>query len=266
MEELKEFTNALLENKLFDSILTILVSILIYSIFKNMIKKIEKNDKLNGNVSRRGRTYLRLSTSILRYLFIIFTALIILQINGIDVTSLLAGVGIAGAILGLALQDALKDIIRGFSIISDNYFEVGDIVKYNDIEGKVLVIGIKSTKIQDILTGNIISIANRNIEEAAVISGLVYVTIPMPYELPVNEAEKIISNITSTIKDHNNVKSVKYLGVTELADSSINYLLEIKCKPENKFQVKRDALRTVLVEMNKNKIDVPYNQIDVHNK
>ena len=55
-----------------------------------------------------------------------------------------AGLGILGVIFGLAIQDWLKDIIRGSSILSDNYFAVGDVVKYKDIEGKVLVIEIKT--------------------------------------------------------------------------------------------------------------------------
>ena len=77
---------------------------------------------------------------------------------------MLAGVGIVSVIIGLAIQDALKDIIRGFSILSEEYFSVGDVVTYGDITGKVLVLGLKTTKIKDISTENIISIANRNIE------------------------------------------------------------------------------------------------------
>ena len=97
------------------------------------------------------------------YVIIVITVLLILQINGINVSSLLAGVGIMGAVIGLAIQDWLKDIIRGTSILSDNYFSVGDIIRYNGIEGKVVVIGLKTTKIQELKTGYIKSIANRKI-------------------------------------------------------------------------------------------------------
>ena len=192
--------------------------------------------------------------------------MILLQINGVDVSSVLAGVGILGEVFGLAIQDWLKDIIRGSSILADNYFSVGDIVKYKDIEGKVLVIGLKTTKIQDLRTNNIISIANRNIEEVEVVSNVIYVNIPMPYEVNVEEAEKVIDDIILNVKNNEEVEDCKYKGVNELADSYIKYLREVKNNPLYKLQVKRDTLRTVLLVMEKHNIEVPYTQIDIHEK
>ena len=63
-----------------------------------------------------------------------------------NVSSLLAGVGILSVIIGLAVQDALKDIIRGFSILSDEYFNIGDIILYKEITGKVITLRFKGYK------------------------------------------------------------------------------------------------------------------------
>ena len=57
------------------------------------------------------------------YLLIIINIFAILQINGINVESILAGAGIIGIIFGFAVQDALKDIIRGMTILTDKYFQ-----------------------------------------------------------------------------------------------------------------------------------------------
>ena len=188
------------------------------------------------------------------------------QINGVDVSSMLAGVGIASVIIGLAVQDALKDIIRGFNILSDHYFVVGDVVTYGEFTGKVLVIGLRTTKIQDIATDNVISIANRNIEQIQVVSRSLYVNFPMPYELPVDTAEEVIKEIMEEISKGNEVEEVEYKGVKELAESSIKYLLKITCPPERRLQVGRDVLGCILRVLEKNNIQVPYNQIDVHQK
>ena len=190
----------------------------------------------------------------------------LLQVYGINVSSVLAGVGIFGVVFGLAIQDWLKDIIRGSSIISDEYFKVGDIIKYNDMEGKVLVIGLKTTKIQELKTGNTVSIANRNIDEAALVSKLVHVKIPVPYDVPVKKAEAAIDDIVQAIQKNERVDQCRYLGVTELADSSIDYLLEIECNPLHKLQIRRDALRAILLGLEQHKIEVPFTQIDIHNK
>ena len=247
-------------------VLIIIVSILVYKIITNVIIKNIENKKFKIFNSKKSKTYIKLIRSICRYIFITVTLLLILQILGINVSSIVAGVGIFGVVFGLAIQDFLKDIIRGSSILSDDYFAVGDVVKYKNIEGIVLVLGFKTTKIQDLKTGNIISIANRNIDEIEVVSNYIYVRIPMPYEVPLDKAEKAINDIVNTVKENEYVMECNYKGVAELSDSSIQYLLEIKCNTLKKFQVNRDTLRVILVELGKHHIEVPFNQIDVHQK
>ena len=246
------------KSKIINSIIIIIVSIILYMIIAYLLEKGEKKDKSKIFKSKKSKTYLKLIKSVIRYVFIIITTLMLLQTNGIDVSSVLAGVGVLGVVFGLAIQDWIKDIIRGSSILSDNYFSVGDVVKYKGIEGKVLVIGLKTTKIQDIRTGNIISIANRNIEEVEVVSDFIYIIIPMPYEISVEKAEKTVNKIITKASELENVEAMRYLGVNDLADSSINYLIEL--------QIRRDALKIALKEMAKDGIEVPYKQLDIHQK
>ena len=266
MEKILDLMKKLWQMNIISSIVIVIVSIFIYKGITYFIDRGEKKDSLKLFAGKKNKTYLKLVRSLIRYIFIAVTILILLEVNGVDVSSVLAGVGIIGVVFGLAIQDWLKDIIRGSSILSDNYFSVGDIVRYNDMEGKVLVIGLKSTKIQELKTGYIRTIANRNIEEIDIVSNLIYVNVPMPYELPVSAAEKVIDDIVASIKKNKNVSGCTYVNVNELADSFINYYLKIECNQLYKLQVRRDALRTILVEMEKNKIAVPYTQIDIHNK
>ena len=263
---MENFINNLFQSKIVNSIIIIVVSFTIYRIVKSISAKSEKNNKIKDKLNKKSRTYIKMTNSIIRYVFIIITVLVLLQINGVDVSSMLAGVGIASVIIGLAVQDALKDIIRGFNILSDNYFAVGDVITYEGFTGKVLVIGLRTTKIQDIATDNVISIANRNIEQIQIVSDSLYVNFPMPYEVSIKVSEKVIDEIILSVKDTEFVQDAEYKGVTELADSSIKYLLKITCLPEKRLQAKRDTLRTILQVMAKNNISVPYNQIDVHQK
>lgn len=265
MENVNEIIKKIFENKLITSIIVIIVSMLIYNFLKILISRTTKTDKMK-NLSKKGKTYIKLTTSIMRYIFFIITVLVLLQINGVDVSSYLAGLGILSVIIGLAVQDALKDIIRGFSILSDTYFNVGDVVKYNGIEGKVLVIGFRTTKIQDLSTSNVISIANRNIEQVEVVSNKVYINVPMPYETPLKKAEDAMNDIVKEVCLNDKIEASRYLGVNKLDDSSILYLLEITCKPDVKLQARRDAQRVILEVLAKHKIEVPYQQIDIHNK
>ena len=179
---------------------------------------------------------------------------------------MLAGIGIISIIIGLAIQDYLKDIIRGTSIISDDYFSVGDVINYRGIEGKVLAVGLKTTKIQELATSNIYSIANRNIEEVAILSKLIYVRVPLPYELKIKEQHQVIDDIVSIVKNDELVENCESVGLTELADSKIEYLLKVTLDPINKLQARRNTLEHIIEGLEKNNIKVPYNQLDIHQK
>ncbi len=266
MDQIKEFMSNIMHMQFISSIVVVLMSIILYECIAHFLRKREKSSNLKMFKSKKGKTYYKLIISVIRYIFIVVTVLILLQVNGINVSSMLAGVGIMGVIIGFAIQDALKDFVKGFDIISDSYYNVGDVIKFKDIEGKVLSIGLKTTKIEDIRTGNIISISNRNIEQVEVVSNILNISIPMPYEIEVKKAEKVVRSISESIAEDELISSCEYKGVTDLAESSINYLIQAKCNSENKLQARRNILRCILVGLEKNNIQVPYNQIDVHQK
>ena len=266
MDKITNFIQKIPQKNIITSLIVIIISFFIYKIVTRFIMNSEKRAVANKRINNKSKTYFRLLNSIFKYIFLIITLLLLLQINGVNVSSMLAGVGIVSVIIGLAVQDALKDIIRGFSILSDEYFSVGDVVTYNDITGKVLVLGLKTTKIQDIATDNIVSIANRNIEQIQIVSKSLYINFPMPYEVSIDKAENVITEIVDELKKIDSVEDALYKGVSELADSSIKYMIKITCLPESRLQTRRDSLGCILRIFAKHKIEVPYNQIDVHQK
>jgi len=264
MKDFLKFVYKLMHTSVVKSLIVIIVCFILYKIVTYFLN--EKHTRIKLFSSNRSRTYLKMIKSMIRYLFIIITVLVLLQINGINVSSMLAGVGIVSVIVGFAIQDLLKDIIKGLDIISDQYFQVGDVIKYQNIEGKVISIGLKCTKVQDIKTSNIISISNRNIEQVEVVSNFINVEIPLPYELKVESAEFVIKEILKEIDRLESVEASEYRGVNKLDESSINYQLKVFCNPLNKLQTNRDVLRIILIVLNRNNINIPYRQIDIHDK
>ena len=85
---------------------------------------------------------------ITKILFLFIGLLWVLHLWGVDITPYLAGMGISGIVLGLALQDSLKNIFGGISLIVDKTFVVGEAIKLESGEvGRVQEIGLRSTKI-----------------------------------------------------------------------------------------------------------------------
>jgi small-conductance mechanosensitive channel len=82
-------------------------------------------------------------------LFLVFL-LMGLENFGINVTALLAGLGVGGIAIGLASQKILGDLFASISIVLDKPFRVGDFIRFNDSAGTVVHIGMKSTRIRSV--------------------------------------------------------------------------------------------------------------------
>lgn len=216
--------------------------------------------------TKKRKTYLRMLKSIICAAAIIIVVLIVLQLFGINVSSMLAGVGIASIVVGFALQDAMKDVFRGLEIVADNYYEIGDIIKFGDNLGQVMSINLRTTKVRDINTGNIVSIANRNIDKVEVDKGYIYLDAPFPLRIKPDAATSIMQEIVETIQKMPNVDSVVSQGVSNITSSSLDHHLQIVCDPINRLQVRRDCLGAIVETFAKHKVLLPYNQLDIHTK
>ncbi len=249
-----------------NSLIAIIIAIVLYFIITNIIiNKLERkyNTKLRN---KKYSTYIKLLKSVIRYVFIIVLIFILLKINGVNITAMAAGVGVFGIVFGFAIQDALKDIIKGIDIITDSYYQVGDIIRIDKYTGKVLAIGIKTTKIEDIFEKNIVSISNRNIEKVEVLSHMINIDIPLPYDLSLKDAENTIKYITDKISKIEKVENVEYRGVNDFAESSIKYQIKVYCPPIDKVQTRRDSLTCILKCLEEKEISIPFTQIDIHQK
>lgn len=263
-----KLTQFLTNRNLYVSAIVVVLGIAFYILIRKLTNRVL--DKRGHQMNRKKKTYAKLFNNIFKYIMLIIVIVTVLQINGVNVTSIVAGLGLVSVIAGLALQDALKDIIMGFNLIVDDYFAVGDVVRITGvdgqtIEGKVMEIGLKATKIKDTLAGNILVIANRNISQALTVSTMVDIDIPLPYEEKKEKIEKIIVEMLPQIAMIENVSNVEYKGIHKFDNSAIIYKIRFQCKPELRFQATRDANGIIKSTLDKNKVEIPYTQISVHN-
>ena len=240
----------------------LLISIMLYVIVHYIMKQSSVAKKLREN----NNNYILTIFSYVKYIYFLLVSLVLLQLNGVNVSAMLAGVGIVGIVVGLAVQDALKDIIRGINIISEGYFKRGDVVKYGDIVGEVIELRIKTTKIRDIYTDNIVSLANRNIEKVEVLTKTINLNVPIPYEVSLKDAEKCMVDMVKDVIRIDGVDEAEYRGITELGKSWIEYRLYVGCDPLHRVPIRRKVLRQILITLEEHNIKIPYEQIDVHSK
>ncbi len=257
MENIQKF---LVSPQFWTSVVIVLLCVLFWFLMSRFSKKIIKKRKMSGKNATSAKTLF----SIIKYVVMLFALLTVLQVNGINVSSMITGLGIAGVVVGFALQDILKDFIMGTNILWDSFYSVGDVVKYKEIEGKVISFNLKVTKIADIKTGNIFSVCNRNVSEIEKLSDWVILKIPVDYSEEKAKVEKVLLNSCKKIEKEEDVTLCEFKGLCELSQSSVEYMLNVHCNPEKRYAVRRVALGVIFDDLCENNIKIPYNQLDVH--
>jgi MscS family membrane protein len=168
---------------------------------------------------------------VIKITIIVFGTLIAVQNFGINVMSLIAGLGLGGLAFALAAKDTAANLFGSIMILSDNPFKVGDVIVADGTEGTVEAIGFRSTRVRTFYN-SLITIPNANLANANIDNmgqrkmrryratlGLTYDTSPEKIEEFVNECREIIKNHRLTNNDNFNVAFYGY------GDFSLNVLM-----------------------------------------
>ncbi len=161
-------------------------------------------------------------------LFIV-AAILILSNIGVNVTGLVAGLGIGGIAIGLAAQGIFADLFAALAILFDKPFRRGDVIAWETFSGTVEYIGLKSTRIRA-LTGEEIIVSNTNLlskvvrNNSHVASRKIVQTLSLIYQTPREVSEALPEMLRITIDA---VPNCTYLrcGLDAFAPSSLDYRL-----------------------------------------
>ena len=139
MPEFKLFNLTINVEDILVTIIYIFLGILIYQLLNKIIEKAFKLERIKKKEHKqKAETMKTIISSIIKYITVIVVVLAVLSLWGINVSTILAGLGITTAIIGLAFQDLAKDIIAGIAIITEDQFEIGDVIEVNGFMGEVL--------------------------------------------------------------------------------------------------------------------------------
>ena len=187
---------------------------------------------------------------------------------GIEVAPLLAGLGIAGFIIGFALQDTLSNFASGMMILAYQPFDVGDVIEAGGITGKVDKMNLVSTMVLT-FDNQLLIVPNKEIW-SGVIRNVTHqdkrrvdMTFGIGYSDDISKAEKVLSEIVAShdkvLKDPDPVIRLHTLG-----DSSVNFVVRPWTKTEDYWEVYWDVTRAVKRRFDEEDISIPFPQRDVH--
>ncbi len=266
---MKEFV----ESEIFTYIVTPVIYIGLAYIFYNLLtlflSKALNPQHIKNKNKKRVNTTLSLINNCLKYIVVFLTILVILNSYGIDVNSILAGVGIVAAVLTLAFQDLAKDFIAGISIVMEDQFEIGDDVSINGFRGNVIKMGLKTTRLRD-YTGAVQIISNHLITEVTNYSlnpSLAEVEVVVDKDNDLDKVESIINKTIANIDNtYENLKGKTELWGVELLDqNTVTYKIAVKVKTGQNSSIQRKIRRDIQAALTKGKIKMPQTHLEVNN-
>lgn len=137
--------------------------------------------------------------------------LLILQNLGVDITALVAGLGIGGVAVALAVQNILGDLFASLSIVLDKPFSVGDFLIIGDLLGSVEHIGLKTTRLRS-LSGEQLIFSNADLLGSRIrnygrmFERRVAFTLGVTYQTPREKLARIPTIIRGIIEEQENVR------------------------------------------------------------
>jgi small-conductance mechanosensitive channel len=130
-------------------------------------------------------------------------ALVVLLDNlGVNVTGLVAGLGVGGIAIGLAAQGIFADLFAALAIIFDRPFSKGDVINYDNSSGTVESIGLKSTRIRA-FSGELRVIANKNLldKEILNVTGRDHIRLPFTIGVAYETPPETLARIPDILKE-----------------------------------------------------------------
>jgi len=122
--------------------------------------------KFAEEIKQRANTMSSMLVKIGLGIIVILALITILSELGVNITALLAGVGIIGIAIGFGAQSLIKDYISGIFILLEDQYDIGDVVRVAGIAGLVEEVGLRRTVLRD-LDGIVHSIPNSEITTAS---------------------------------------------------------------------------------------------------
>lgn len=195
--------------------------------------------------------------------------IIILSYWGIQITPLVAALGVGGIAIGLGLQETLSNLFAGLHIVSDEPVRVGDYIEIGtDIAGTVEDIGWRSTRLKTI-QNNVIIIPNSHLSKSVVLnmsseSQEVSVVVPcgVAYGSDLDKVEKVILEAIKEYRKKNDYissESTPLVRFSEFGESNILFNVIVRADDyHDRFILKHEIFKLIKRTLNKENIEISY--------
>lgn len=257
----------LMKNKIIFALVAVAIIFVASKIILKILKKLV-NKLLEGKAVQKSslnqnkvNTISNAIYSVIRVVIIFIAITLILDVFGINTSTLIATAGVGGVALALGTKTVIEDFIKGILIIVDDKIRVGEWIKVAGIEGEVEDIDFRVTKIRDfngslhiIPNSQITSVQNFNRGEM-----IAEATFSVSYDTPLDEIKEMVDDISKKLLDKEENKGLfierfKIFEINSLEAFSYKVRITATVKDGEQWQIGRQAQEMIKYEMEKRKI------------
>lgn len=263
-EFVSDITNYFNPERFIPRVIAFLVILAIAIALTRLVRKSFKKLQSMHKISSIFGTLMR---KVLNAIIWVVAAVFILQDFGVDLTPVIAGLGISGVILGFALQETIASFFSGFIIAVKRPFEIGDYVSIGGTEGTVKTMDIMGVSLA---TGDnkLITMSNKNVWGSVIINSSaldkrrIDMIVPVAYDTDLVKAKDVISSVILSYPEVLKDPEAK-IEVHTLADSSINFIVRPWVANADYWAVYWRFQKEIVDAFRANGIEIPYNKLDV---
>jgi MscS family membrane protein len=162
----------------------------------------------------------------LKAFVVVVATLVTAQNMGVNITGLIASLGIGGLAVALAAQDTLANIFGAVAIFLDKPFRVGDRIQLDAVDGVVETIGLRSTRVRN-LDGHLIAIPNKTVGNATITNVTcrpnirTLMNLSVTYDTPASKVQRAVDILNEIYKAHPMTQDV-WISFNKFADAWLN--------------------------------------------
>ena len=196
--------------------------------------------------------------------------LMLLSTFGVDITPLLASVGVAGLAVSLGAQTLIRDLIGGFIILAENQYAVGDSIQVGTVSGKVERLTLRATYVRAI-DGYLYIVPNGEVRIVANMTkewSRALVDVGVAYEEDLDRALRVLTETAEAFAQDplfgpQLLEPPQVLGPLSLGDWAITVRVMVKTQPGMQWGVARELRKQILAACEREGVTLPYPRQEV---
>jgi moderate conductance mechanosensitive channel len=253
------------------ALLVIALLIVAYAVFRAFFPRVARAAILRGatapdeEMDKRADTIIHVIERTAGFVVLLIAVVSLLDIIGVDVTTIIAGLGIGGLALALGAQALVRDTINGIFLLAEDQYRTGDVIRIADVTGTVEAISLRTTVIRDddgvvhIVPNGAISVVSNYTRDFAVVN----VKVQVAYGEDVSRVNSLIDQVGKEL-----AADRKYRGsiieparaghVESVGDGGVTVTVTARAKASARWDVAGELRRRLADAFLSQGVRVPY--------